>query len=299
MHAQYVPEVTNRRRRGRLYFSWLNLLMNLLRYLTLAFGLFLVLIPFFWMVSSSLKGYAEIFVYPPVWIPRSPRWENYPEALLTATHPFIPTYFANTLFVALGAVLGDVLSCSLVGFGFAHLRFPGRRWLFLLMLSTMALPYYVVMIPQFSLFRRLGWVNSFKPLIVPSFFASNGFAIFLFRQFFVRIPRDLLDAGRMDGCSTWGIFVRILVPLSKSVFATVAILGFTSYWNDFLGPLLYLSRSNLYTVSIGLALFRGYFGMQWNLLMPAATAVMLPPILLFFLFQRLFIQGIVITGVKG
>jgi ABC-type glycerol-3-phosphate transport system permease component len=274
-------------------------LARLALYAVLALGAFLVLIPFAWMLSASLKTIDQVFAYPPVWMPDPVRWENYREALMTDLHPFIPRYTANTLFVAFFSLLGEIVSCSLVGFGFARLRFPGRRWLFLLVLATMAIPYYVVMIPQFILYNTLGWRNSFRPLIVPRYFATNGFAIFLFRQFFLRISSELFDAARIDGCSTWGIFGRIVVPLSKPVFATLLILGFTFHWNDFLGPMLYLGRSHLHTVSIGLAFFQGIQGVQWNHLMAASTAIMAPCIVLFFFFQRLFIQGVVVTGVKG
>lgn len=250
-----------------------RLFARVLLYLLIAFGSFLVLIPFVWMVSASLKELNQIFIYPPVWIPNPIRWENYAEALTTPLHPFIPRYFTNTLYVSLFSVIGEALSCSLVGFGFARLRFPGRRIMFMLVLATLAIPYYVVMIPQFIFFRQLGWLNSFLPLIVPPFFATNGFYIFLFRQFFLRISPELFDAARIDGNSTWGIFGRIVVPLSVPVFATVCILGFTFHWNDFLAPLLYLSRSYLHTVSIGLALFRGLQGVQWNHLMAASTVV--------------------------
>ncbi|MCR4427640.1 MAG: carbohydrate ABC transporter permease, partial [Firmicutes bacterium] len=155
---------------------------RLLLYLVIATGALIVLIPFLWMVSASLKELDQVFAYPPVWIPNPVRWQNYKEALMTPLHPFIPYYFANTLYVTLGCLVGEVLSCSLVGFGFARLRFPGRRLLFMLVLATMAVPFHVVMIPQFILFRQLGWVNSFYPLVVPSFFATNAFFVFLFRQ---------------------------------------------------------------------------------------------------------------------
>ncbi len=287
------------RQQSAMFYRVNRVLLRALLYLTIAGGSLIVLIPFVWMVSASLKELNQIFIYPPVWIPNPVRWENYREALTTSLHPFIPRYFANTLYVAIFSVIGEAASCSLVGFGFARLKFPGRRFLFLLVLSTLAIPYYVVMIPQFALFRSLGWLNTFLPLIIPRFFATNGFYIFLFRQFFLRISPELFDAARIDGNSTWGIYARIVLPLSAPVFATVCILGFTFHWNDFLAPLLYLSRSYLHTVSIGLALFRGLQGVQWNHLMAASTVVMLPTMLLFFFFQRVFIQGTVITGVKG
>jgi multiple sugar transport system permease protein len=282
-----------------LQYRWLPVLYRTLLYLVILAGAFLMLIPFLWMVSASLKELDQIFIYPPVWIPDPVRWENYVEGLLSERHPFLPTYFANTLFVALSSVLGEALSCSLVGFGFARLRFPGRRLLFFIVLGTMAVPFYVIMIPQFILFGELDWINSFYPLIVPRFFATNGFFIFLFRQFFTSLSPELFDAARIDGNSTWGIFARIVVPLSKPVFATVFILGFSFHWNDFLAPLLYLSRQQLYTVSVGLAFFRSLYGTEWGQLMAASTVVMLPTLLLFFFFQRIFIQGVVITGVKG
>ncbi|MDI7274863.1 MAG: carbohydrate ABC transporter permease [Anaerolineae bacterium] len=290
-----------RRRRRRV--TWLARVARALLHLVIASGAFMVMIPFLWMVSASLKELRQIFAYPPIWIPNPVRWDNYATALVTPQHPFIPLYFANSLYVALLGGLGELLSCSLVGFGFARLRFPGRNVLFLVVLGTMAVPYYVVMLPRYILFRQLQWLDSYRPLIVPPFLATNAFAIFLFRQFFTRVSPELLDAARLDGTSTWGAFVRVVAPLSRPAFATVAILGFTGRWNDYLAPLLYLNKLNLYTVSIGLAYFRlnmgGWAVIDWGPLMAASTTVMLPCILVFFLFQRVFIQGVVITGVKG
>ncbi len=287
------------RRRRRIGVRWGALVGQALTYLVVAMGACFVLLPFLWMLSASLKELDQVFVYPPEWIPNPIRWANYQQALFTKLHPFIPRYFANTLYVSLASVLGEAASCSLVGFGFARFRFPGRRLLFMIVLATMAVPFYVTMIPRFILFQKVHWINTFYPLIVPTYFATDGYFIFLFRQFFVHISPDVFDAARIDGCSTWSIFGRIVVPLSRPVYAAVCILGFTSHWNDFLAPLLYLSRSELHTVSIGLALFRGIQGVQMNHLMAASTAVMLPCVLLFFSFQSIFIQGVVITGVKG
>lgn len=264
--------------------------------LLLGFG-FLFALPLFWMISTSLKVDAQIFVYPPIWIPNPIQWSNYLRAVNAI--PF-GLYARNTLTISILSMIGQVISSSLVGYGFARIRWPGRDLVFILVLSTMMLPYQATMIPLYIVFRKLGWVGTFAPLIVPSFF-GYAFNIFLFRQFFRTIPNELADAARMDGCNEFGIYRWIILPLSKPVIATVALFDFLYNWNDFQGPLIYLQDSERYTLSLGLQSFGGNFGraMEPAMLMAAAAIVVLPAILVFFLAQRTFIQGISLTGIKG
>ncbi|MEQ8768444.1 MAG: carbohydrate ABC transporter permease [Planctomycetota bacterium] len=224
-----------------------------------------------------------------------PRFENYLEAL--TTFDFL-RYLFNTLGVVALTILGTVLSCSLCGYAFARLEFPGRGTLFVLLLSTMMLPAVVTMIPSFSIFKGLGWLDTYLPLVVPAFF-GNPFFIFLFRQFFKTIPGDLLDAARLDGCSEIGIYWRIVLPLAKPAIATVVIFTFLETWNDFLRPLIYLFDPMKFTLAVGLASFRSYYQTQWHLLMAAAAIMILPVLVLFFVGQKSFKEGVNVSGLKG
>lgn len=255
----------------------------------------LFLFPFVWMVTTSLKPNAQIFKFPPEWIPHPFMWGNYPKALTYI--PFF-AYLKNTLLLCVSTLIGTVLSCTLVAYGFSRIKWPGRDVLFLVMLSTMMLPSQVTMIPMFIVFKHLGWVNTFKPLIVPSFFGS-AFYIFLLRQFFMTIPFELSDAAKIDGCSEWRIFLQIILPLAKPSIATVALFQFLGAWNDFMGPLIYLNDQTKYTISLGLQQFVSSFGTQWGYLMAASTVFTIPVIILFFFTQKTFIQGIAMTGIKG
>lgn len=255
----------------------------------------LFLFPFVWMVTTSLKPNAQIFKFPPEWIPHPFMWGNYPKALTYI--PFF-AYLKNTLLLCVSTLIGTVLSCTLVAYGFSRIKWPGRDVLFLVMLSTMMLPSQVTMIPMFIVFKHLGWVNTFKPLIVPSFFGS-AFYIFLLRQFFMTIPFELSDAAKIDGCSEWRIFLQIILPLAKPAIATVALFQFLGAWNDFMGPLIYLNDQTKYTISLGLQQFVSSFGTQWGYLMAASTVFTIPVIILFFFTQKTFIQGIAMTGIKG
>jgi len=257
---------------------------------------FVFMFPFAWLVSTSLKPDPQIFTFPPIWIPSPIKWVNYPRALT-----YIPylKYFLNTLFISAANVLGTIISCSLVAYGFSRIPWKGRDAAFIVVLSTMMLPYQVTMIPLYIVFVKVfGWGDSFYPLIVPSFFGS-AFFIFLLRQFFMTIPLELSDAAKIDGCSEGGIYWRIIIPLSKPALATVGLFTFMFSWNDFLGPLIYLSDENTYTLSLGLAMFRTQRYTEWSMLMAASTVMTVPIIFLFFFTQRTFIQGITMTGVKG
>ncbi|HST05339.1 MAG TPA: carbohydrate ABC transporter permease [Chloroflexia bacterium] len=271
---------------------------KILSYFLLILGSILIMIPVFWMVSSALKANNQIFLFPPQWIPNPMQWDNFVKAMTAL--PFA-TYFQNTMIVEVGTIIGTVLSCSIVAYGFARLNAPGRNFWFIVLLSTMMLPGVVTMIPVYLIFRQLNWVNTFLPLIVPSWFGS-AFYIFLMRQFFMTIPRDFEDAARIDGANTWQIISKIILPLSKPALATVTIFSFMGVWNDFMGPLIYLNKPETYTLALGLNFFKGpptNANPDWNLLMAASLVMMLPLVLLFFVAQKAFIEGITLTGVKG
>ncbi|MBK8046634.1 MAG: carbohydrate ABC transporter permease [Anaerolineales bacterium] len=255
----------------------------------------LFLIPFLWMVSSSLKPNYQIFATPPQWIPNPPQWQNYTEALTML--PF-GRYVVNTAIITIAVIFGHLLSCTLIAYAFARLRAPGRDTLFIVVLATMMLPYPVTMVPLYVLFNWLDWINTFLPLTVPAFFGS-AFYIFLLRQFFMTVPRDLEDAARIDGANTLQIIFRIMTPLALPAMVTVAIFSFQAAWNDFLAPLIYLQQPDLYTVTLGLQFFRSTFTTNWAYLMAASLATSLPMILLFFVAQRYFIEGISLGGMKG
>lgn len=284
----------------RLGMKWRSRSLHLCVHVVLISFSILLMVPFVWTVSTSLKEYKDIFVWPPQWIPRPIRWQNYSEALTVL--PF-GRFAINTAYIVAAGVLGTVLSSSLVAFGFARLRFPGRDLLFLIMLATMMLPGVVTLIPVFVLFRYLGWINTPLPLIVPHYFGGGAFNVFLLRQYFSGIPLEMDDAGRIDGCSNFGLYWRIIVPQSANAMAIVAIFTFMGMYHDFMGPLLYLKDLSQYTLAVGLNFFRGLAGTwgqtYYHWLMAASTVTMIPPLLVFFLAQRYFIQGIVITGVKG
>ncbi|MCL4546102.1 MAG: carbohydrate ABC transporter permease [Chloroflexi bacterium] len=263
--------------------------------LIIAAGALIVLFPIAWMLSTSLKTDQETVAIPIQWIPKVLQWQNYPNALTAL--PF-ELFFRNTFIITILSVVGTVLSGSLVGFGFARLRAPGRDGLFLLVLATLILPSQVTVIPQFVLFQKLGWVNTFAPLIVPNYFGS-AFNIFLLRQFFMTVPREMDEAAVIDGASWLQVWYRIMLPLSLPALGIIAIFQFIYSWNDFFGQLIYLNNNNVWTVALGLAGFTAsYGGTAWNLLMAASLVAVLPCILLFFFAQRYFVQGIVISGVK-
>ena len=262
------------------------------------------ILPLVWMLCTSFKPETEIYTqeqpssalqYLQTMIPTNPRWQNYPEALQTV--PFA-TYLQNTLFLCVSNVTLAVVSSAVVAYGFARIRFKGRDFFFMLMISTMAMPGQVTMIPVFGLFRALGLYGTFVPLILPSLF-GNAFYIFLLRQFFHAIPEEIAEAARIDGASEWGIFWRIMLPLAKPALATCALFQFLGTWNDFFGPLLYLNDPKRYTLAYGLQQFMSSYGGKWALLMAGACIFTIPIIILFFFAQRTFIQGISTTGSKS
>lgn len=257
-------------------------------------------LPFFWTISSSLKSIGEIYAFPPTMWPEEIRWQNYVDVFELA--PFA-RFIWNTIIVTGFAMFGQIISAAAVAFGFTRFRFPGRETLFFVVLSTMMLPWQVTIVPTFLLFRYLGWINTFLPLIVPSFFGGGAFFIFLLRQFFMTIPRDLDEAATLDGASSFRIFWNIILPLSKAAIATVAIFAFIQHWNEFIGPLIFLNSPDKFTLSIGLRYFQStpFEGDEPReaILMAASVIVSLPPLILFFLAQKHFVRGIVTTGLKG
>lgn len=268
---------------------------QLVKHLILIIVGILFILPLVWMVSTSLKTNRQIYVYPPQWIPGPVIWLNYPAVFDYA--PFL-LYLRNTLTIAALCVLGVSFSCSLVAYGFARLNAPGKNFLFMLMLSTIILPYQVTMIPLYIFFSKIGCVDTFCPLTIPFFFGIPLY-IFLLRQFFMTIPRELEDAARIDGCGYFRIYWQIFLPLSKPALAVVMLFTFIGAWNDFLGPLIYLQSPDMYTLALGLQVFLTQHGGDWSLLMAASTMVVLPIIIVFFFTQKQFIQGIVLTGLKG
>lgn len=252
------------------------------------------LAPLLWAFVTSLKGQGAIFEYPPRLIPKEFRWQNYKEAL--TMYPWL-TFFRNSVIITVMSVAGTVLSSPFIAFAFATLRFPGRRILFYLVLATMMIPYYTTLIPRYILFKNMGWINTFFPLFVPDFF-GNAFFIFLLRQYFMGIPRDLYDAAKIDGCSTFQAYWRIYFPLAKPALITVAILQFMTVWSDFIGPLIYLQSQDKYTLVLGLNAFRGVYFTYWHYLCAIALLISIPPILFFFLAQKRIIGGITISGFK-
>lgn len=256
----------------------------------------LFLVPFLWALSTSLKDEGNVFAFPPQLIPETLHWRNYVDALTTV--PF-GRYALNTLFLVVVRVVGNLLSCSLVAFSFARLRWRGRDVVFFILLATMMVPHEVTLIPQYIIFAKIGWVNTYLPLTVPAFFADSAFYVFLLRQFFLAIPRELDDAARVDGAGFFEIYWRIILPLSKPALIAIGIFTFQNSWNAFFGPLIYLQDRSLYTVSLGLKQFQEENYTIWTQLMAASVAIMIPTLLVFFLLQRRFVEGITFTGLKG
>jgi multiple sugar transport system permease protein len=259
-------------------------------------GAILMTLPFLWMVSTSLKVESQIWLFPPQWIPNPVRWQNYIEALTIL--PF-GRYALNTMLITVLTTVGVVLSASLCAYGFARMQFPGRDLVFMIVLSAIMIPYAVLLIPQYIMFRSFGWLDTYLPLWVPPWFGGGVFNIFLLRQFFRTIPTELSDAARIDGSSELGIYWRVIMPLAGPALATVGIFTVLNTWNDFLAPLVYISSPDKFTLALGLAQFRGLMSTQWHYLMAASTTVIVPTLILFVLAQRYFIQGIALTGLKG
>ena len=254
------------------------------------------LAPFAWMVSTSLKPLRETMTLPERWIPSVIQWHNYPDAIKSMGYFW--RYAANSLFLCVMTVVGTVTSSTLAAYGFSQIAWRGRDKIFLVLLATMMIPYPIIMVPIYTLFKSIGWIGTFRPLWVPSFLAG-AFNVFLLRQFFITLPKDMTEAARIDGCSEFQILTRIVLPLSRPVLLVVAIFQFMATWNDFLGPLIFLTDQKDFTLALGLQSFQSQNGgTAWHQLMAAATLVTLPVIIIFFLAQRNFMEGIASTGGK-
>lgn len=270
-------------------------LANLLALLALVALSAVFLLPFVWSLSASLKGLGQVYEFPPKLVVSDPQWGNYTRAMERL--PFA-RFMLNTVVICVACVAGQLLTASMAGYAFARLKFKGRDVLFIILLASMMLPAQVLLLPHFLLYRQLDWVGTYKPLIVPSWLGGSAFFIFLFRQFFRAIPAELEQAARLDGASEWQIYWRIFLPLSKPVLVTVGLLSFVAHWQEFLGPLIYLSDYRRYPISMGLRMYQSMDGSFVNLLMAASLVASLPVLLLFLLGQRYFTRTLLLTGGK-
>lgn len=257
-------------------------------------GSAVMLLPFFWMLSTSLKYPPEIFTYPPTWVPQNVAWDNYPNALTAV--PF-DRYYMNSIIIAVSVVVLQLTTSSLSAFAFARLRFRGRDKLFMVWLATLMIPFPVLLIPNFVIVRNLGWYDSYQALIIPPAFSA--FSTFLLRQHYRGLPLELDDAARIDGASSFRIWWQIILPMSKTTLAAVAIFVFLGTWNEFLWPLVITYRDEMRTIPVGLSKFQGQFNTRWELLMAGAVTAMVPILAVFMMAQKWFIRGITITGMGG
>jgi ABC-type glycerol-3-phosphate transport system permease component len=264
-------------------------------YILLTIFASMFIIPFLWLLSGSLKTSSELFSNPPVWIPEVLQWSNFKTAF--TQFPFF-LYLKNTLIITFSTIVGAILSNSLIAYGFSRIEWKYRDGLFVAVLATLMLPFQVTMIPLFILFTKIGWIGTFYPLIIPAFF-GNPYFIFLLRQFFIGIPKELTEAAKIDGANEFTIYWKIIMPLSKPIIAVVAIFSFIMAWGDFIGPLIFLSDNSLYTLSLGIQQIMSENDPRWPLLMAVGVAMTLPVLVIFFLMQRYFIEGITFTGGKG
>ena len=269
---------------------------QVLTYILLTVGGIIFLTPFYWMFRSSLMDQGQIFEMPPIWLPNPIRIDNFKEALTIM--PF-NRFFFNTAVIVVSATAGVVLTSSITAFSFARMRWPGRDKVFICLLSGMMLPQYATLIPTFLGWKFLGAVGTNLPLIIPSWFGGGAFYIFLLRQFYMAIPKELDEAAYVDGAGYFRIFVQIILPLTKPAIVVVILFSFLHYWNDFLAPVIYLNDVSKYTLTLGLALFSGMYNAQWNLMMAASAVVAIPAIIVFLFGQKYFVEGISITGLKG
>jgi multiple sugar transport system permease protein len=279
---------------------WLNrqtrdFLLATIAFIILTIGAVTQLAPLVYMVSTSLKPPTELFKMPPQWIPSVFVWANYSQVWARVN---LAQGFYNSALIALVSTVGEVFVSAVAGYAFARMRFPGRNGFFALILITMMIPGVVLLIPSFILFRYLRWIDTFRPLIVPLMFGS-AFAIFLCRQFFRTLPRDLEDAAKVDGANPWQTFWYIFLPLAKPVLVTLLVLGFIARWNDFLGPLIYLNSESNLTLPLMLARLNGLYERQWHLLMAGSVIAIAPVVLLLAVMQKYFVESVAMTGIKG
>jgi multiple sugar transport system permease protein len=265
-------------------------------YIVLTLGAVACFLPVFWLVRSSVMTLADIFKFPPILWPARIRWQNYVDAMQAS--PFL-LYFRNTMIVVVPNVVGSLLTASMSAYGLGRFRFPLRNFWFALVLGAIILPPAVVLIPQFLLWSKLHLVNTFFPLIVPVWFGGGAFNVFLLRQFFLTVPKDFDDAARIDGANYWRVYWQIMIPFIQPALLAVGLFQFLFCWNDFFGPLIYLSSKSTYTLAIGLRFFIGSYSTFWNNLMAASFIVIILPVIVFLIGQRYFVEGVTLTGIKG
>jgi ABC-type glycerol-3-phosphate transport system permease component len=279
-----------------------DVLINMLKYGLLILLAFSFVLPFIWMVSSALKDDPQVYTIPPVWVPNPAFWDNFPKAW--TQYDFTRFTFNSVFLYGLPVTVGVVLSSSFIAYGFSRLKWPGRDILFGIVLATLMIPYAVTMVPLFITWKNLGLINTYGPLVIPAFFGS-AFGIFLLRQFYLTIPQELSDAARIDGANELGIWWRVILPLAKPALTVVALFTFIGTWNDYLAPLIYINKTELFPVALGVNLLRiavGATGTSANIypyLMAVSTIVIIPVIILFYFAQRTFIEGVTTTGLKG
>lgn len=254
------------------------------------------LVPFYWLLRSSLMDKKQLFSFPIKLFPNPIKWTNYPEAL--TAQPF-GKYFMNTAFLVVMNMVGTVLTSAMAGYSFARLKWKGRNVMFYLQLTTLMIPSFITLIPTFLIWSQLKLVNTYLPLILPAWMGGGAYNIFLMRQFFMGIPKDLDEAAYIDGASPLRVFWSILLPQVRPVLATIGVFTFINTWNDLLGPVIYLNDETKYTLSVGLSAFRGMYATRWDYLMAASTVVTIPMIIVFFVFQKQFVEGISMSGIKG
>ena len=292
MSAMAAPRLRAARPQRQVWSARLSRIAPMVALIVLAI---VYLTPFVWMISTSLKTLPQSLASPPVIIPNPIVFKPFTDALTKMNYALA---FRNTLIYAVPAVIGTVVSCSLVAYGFALVQWRGRNLVFLVVLATMMLPTQVTLIPLYVIYAKLGWINTYLPLLVPTFLGSP-FFIFLLRQFFLGMPKELIDAARLDGASELRILATIVAPLSAPALITVAILTFIDKWNDFYGPLIFLQKPELHPLSLAVQVFQTQHGTDWPVLMAASVLVAAPLVVLYFVAQRKFIEGITLTGLKG
>lgn len=271
-----------------------ELFIKAITYISLTAFSLIIALPFIWMLSTSLKDEGDVFISPPKWIPSPVKWDNY-VTIFQQAH--LIRGFLNTLMIIVPTIAIGLFMCALAAYAFAKLNFPGRDKLFLALIGTMMIPGAVTMIPAFILFKNFGWVDSWKPLMIPGMFGSP-IVIFFLRQFMKTLPDELEDAAKIDGLNPFGIFLKVILPLSKPALITQAVLSFNAGYNDFLGPLIYLNSPEKYTLQLELASFSSYYSSQWTYIMAGSVVALVPTLVMFIFAQRFFVEGITVTGIK-
>ncbi|MCX7653053.1 MAG: carbohydrate ABC transporter permease [Fervidobacterium sp.] len=269
--------------------------LKITSYILLSLLAFIYLFPFFWMIGTSLKADTELLDFPPKIFPSKPKFDNYGKAI--DRFPFW-RYFSNSFIITLGNIIGVLFSAPLVAFGFSKLKWIGRNILFFVMLSTAMIPGAVTMIPTFLIFKKLGWINTYLPLIIPAFLGGGPMNVFLIKQFFSTIPNEMLEAAKIDGANEWVIYRKIMLPLSKPVLALVSLFTFMGAWNNYSGPLIYITSEEKFPLSLGMPMFMNRYGTYWNQAMAAATLTFIPTFIFFFFTQKYLIEGIKLSGIK-